>query len=104
MKPTVGRTVHYILTAQDALSINKRRTTPDAVKSRAAEGKWSQGAQAHMGNPAQEGQHMAAVIVAAWGNQSCNLQVLLDGTDSHWVTSVGQGDTPGTWHWPEREE
>ena len=103
MKPTVGRTVHYILTAQDALSINKRRTTPDSVKSRAAEGKWSQGAQAHMGNPAQEGQHMAAVIVAG-GYGSCNLQVFLDGTDALWVTSPQEGTEPGTWHWPEREE
>lgn len=102
MYPTVCRIVQYKLTAADASDVNRRRA-PGAGH---GEG-WPLGAQAHVGNSVAEGDVFPAVVVRSWPESpTCNLHVLLDGTDSLWRTSVSEGPTegqpPGTWAWPAR--
>lgn len=97
MIPSPGRTVAYTLTEQDAEQINRRRR--HARASDAASGE--SGVVIHVGNDAHEGDVYPMVIVRCWGNSessAVNGQVLLDGNDTFWATSRGQGDGPGRWH------
>jgi len=104
---SVGRLVHYVLSATDAAAIDKRRA-PGAGHSFS----WPSGAQAHVGNAWSEGAHVPMVVVVVWPNEhgpgqdGVNGQAFLDGNDSLWVTSAREdpGGAPGTWHWPERVE
>lgn len=103
-KPTVGRIVHFVLNAEQAEQVNRRRVA------KPHEPGWPAGAQAHVGNEAREGDEMPLVIVRVWpdeggpGIDGVNGQVLLDGTDQLWVTSAlpSSGPVPGCWRWPER--
>ncbi|MFE6362988.1 hypothetical protein ACFVP3_23690 [Streptomyces sp. NPDC057806] len=86
--PTIGRTVLYRLSEQDARHIQSMRPR-----------------NGHQGNGVREGDVYPAVVVRTFaGNPAgvCNLKVLLDGEDTHWATSRHEGDQPGTWSWPER--
>lgn len=79
---SVGRIVAY--TASDA----------DAEASKAPG--WT-------GNQITAGDVLPAVVVRVWSGGLVNLQVLVDGTDSLWRTSVKHVDAPGTpftWAWP----
>jgi len=59
-----------------------------------------------------KGESRPALVVRVWAADLVNLQVFsdsnADGTSNDclpvplWKTSIKQGDTPGTWHWPER--
>lgn len=91
--PTVGRTVHYILSAQDVAYID--RTCPAQVQGES-------GYYEAVRNPVAEGQVYPAQVVATWGGPSANLVVQLDGTAQYWATSRGEGDQPGQWFWPPR--
>lgn len=102
MTPTVGRIVHYRLTAADAEAVNRRRA--DAFAKIENMRKHRPGFQAHIGNPASEGQTVAMMIVAVWGDDCVNGQVFLDGNDSLWVTSRMYGPEPGEWRWAPRIE
>ena len=106
MKTTIGRIVHYKLTAEDALQVNRRRTNVDGVNEQILSNRWPEGAQAHLGNPAEEGNVVAGFITAVWSETMVNLQCILDGTDVLWVTSTDQGSElnqdDGTWIWPPR--
>lgn len=101
MQPTIGRVVHYALTADDAKAINKRRAD-FAAASKGKDGPAPTGYVAHMGNEAVAGQYYPAMIVAMFdGNDSkANLQVWLDGSDTFWATSRPEGSEPGAWRWP----
>jgi hypothetical protein len=97
MLPSVGRIVHYQLTESDAEAINRRRA--DFAASPPA----NTGFQAHVGNRAEEGQVLPAMVVRTFGGDAAiNLQVQLDGTDTYWATSRSEGDRPGGWIWPPR--
>lgn len=114
--PTIGRIVHYRLSADDATAINRRRTTGASiaermkiqvsqVESMQPLTAWPAGAQAHIGNEVKEGDTFPMLIVRCWGDTetSCvNGQVLLDGNDALWATSVSVGEGPRTWSWPGR--
>ena len=122
--PTIGRIVHYRLSADDAAQINRRRTTgksiqerllwgvagrhSEAVPAQSVDGgvrAWPAGAQAHIGNEAHEGDVHPMLIVKTWGDtatSSVNGQVLLDGNDVLWATSVSVGEGPRSWSWPVR--
>lgn len=115
--PTIGRIVHYRLSAQDVEQINRRRTTgtsiADRMKSSApsVDGSaptiyaWPEGAQAHIGNEVHEGDVFPMLIVKMWGSSShaaVNGQVFLDSNDVFWATSRTVGDQPGTFSWPAR--
>ena len=113
MKPTIGRTVIFRITEEQAQQINRRRTDGKAIadriaKNTSATSAWPIGAQAHIGNNVTAGQEFPLVIVAVWpdefgqGKPGVNGQAFLDGNDSFWVTSAGEGAENGQWHWPER--
>ena len=89
MSATIGRIVHYTLTQDDADEIVRRRhETP-----------------ARTGNFPHAGDVFPAMIVRVWGtapNQTVQLQVFLDGNDTHWALSIPEGEGPGSWAWPPR--
>lgn len=127
-KPTVGRTVHYRLSADEAARINRRRTTSGAIAERIERKEWPLGAQAHVGNTASEGEVVPMIVTKVWPDEfagqaylahhktaddaipayespfGINGQLVLDGTDSLWVTSAPQHSTlTGCWFWPPRD-
>lgn len=97
--------MHYTLNADDAAQVNRRRTTGGAIADRMAQDPpaWPTGAQAHIGNKANEGDVVPMLIVRCWGGDCVNGQAFLDGNDALWVTSRNEGTAPGTWCWPPRE-
>lgn len=87
--PTPGRIVEYTLDGADAGNINKRRV--DARNNKAV---GETGFVLCQGNEVQIGEKFPLVITRAWGrdeDSAVNGQVLLDGNDTLWVTSVYQG-------------
>lgn len=90
MKPSIGRIVHYVLTQSDANKIEHLRNSED-----------------FQGNPHSAGQHLPMIIAIVWPNEygdshdGVNGQVIVDGNFGLWITSVKEGEGPGTWHWPE---
>lgn len=103
-RPTLGRTVHYRLSQQDADAINKRRA--DALNRNAAGvtlASQELGAQIHTGNHATAGEVYPMVITRVWGNEptsAVNGSVFLDGNDLYWATSVTCGDGERHFTWP----
>jgi hypothetical protein len=94
VQPTIGRVVTYTLTTDDANAINRRRAGR-AIRERVR--------VETLGNRVEAGQAYPAVVVrAAPACKACNLQVHLDGRDTHWATSRTEGTEPGTWAWPPR--
>ena len=117
--PTIGRIVHYRLSADDASQINRRRTSGASIALRmktfakSAEDTadppvvygWPEGAQAHIGNVATEGDTFPMLVTKVWGDNpssAVNGQAFLDGNDVLWVTSVCVGSGPRTFSWPTR--
>lgn len=107
--PSIGRLVHYRLSEDDAVKVNRRRTTGTAILDSILKEKWPLGAQAHIGNAAAAGDVVPLLIVRVWPNEydngtvpGVNGQAFLDGNDVLWVTSAREGDKPGTWSWPAR--
>lgn len=91
--PSIGRIVIYCLTDGDADGIQlQRNRIPGRVF-----------------NSASAGDYLPMIIVRVWPGEygpdvpGVNGQVFLDGGDTLWVTSVGEGDEPGQWHWPQRQ-
>lgn len=88
-RPTVGRIVHYTLTSSDASRVMQRRN--DILGPR--------------GNDTRVGDVYPLIITRIWGNEpssAVNGQVMLDGNDSLWVTSVTPGVGEGHYAWPPR--
>jgi hypothetical protein len=127
MKVSIGRTVLYKLTEQNVAEITRRRTTGTSIAARIQKGNtrlakveglsvnvdvesWPLGAQAHIGNPHHVGQVLPLTVCVVWPNEygpnydGVNGQVLLDGNDTLWVTSIKEGAENGTWAWPVRED
>lgn len=99
--PSIGRIVHYRLSADDAADINRRRSDFQRGPGYADR----TGYTGHVGNEALEGALAPAVIVRAFDDtDTVNLQVLLDGNDTFWATSRREGNDVGQWTWPVREE
>lgn len=97
--PTIGRIVHYRLSADDATNINHRRTAATNANS----GHF--GAQAHIGNEVKEGDTFPMMVTRIWNGLSpeslVNGQTFLDGNDVLWTTSVKVGEGPRTFSWPQ---
>jgi hypothetical protein len=105
MTATIGRIVHYTLTAEDAEHIGRRRTTIGAIATRLEADRWPRGAQAHIGTEPQWGAVVPMIVVAVHGvprGARVNGQCFLDGTDVLWVRDVEEGTLAGQWHWPPR--
>lgn len=114
--PTIGRIVHYRLSADDATQINRRRTTGASIAERMRVQVsqvetatpilgWPTGAQAHIGNEAKEGDTFPMLITKTWGDTATaavNGQAFLDGNDVLWVTSACVGEGPRSFSWPTR--
>ena len=99
MTPTIGRIVHYKLNAINAEHVNRRREDGKGERSASQD---KSGAQVHVGNIVHEGETVPMMITRTFiGTASLvNGQVILDGNDGLWVTSVEQGQEPGNWDWP----
>ncbi len=84
-----GRLVGYRLTKSDCAAILERREKSGGL---------------FEGNPPAEDDVVPMLITRIFpGNTVCfNGQAQLDGNDTLWKTSVLEGTTPGTWHWPPR--
>lgn len=115
MIPSLGRTVHYCLSADDAIKINRRRTDGPSILRRMTNLHWHEGAQAHIGNPVKAGDVFPMIIVAvdpppAEGEPNVSAvsgQVFLDGSDVFWAQHVAQvvsdsTDKEGLWFEPPR--
>lgn len=102
MTPSIGRIVHYSLTESVADSINKRRS--DRLKKHPE--LEEDGSQLHVGNPVKAGDIFPLIVVRVWSNSLVNGQVVLDGNDTYWVTSIAEADLDadpqGRWFWPPR--
>lgn len=94
--PAIGRIVHYTLTDQGAETINRRRD--DARFNR--HGITPNGEQVHVGNPVHAGDVFPLIITRVWGGDLINGQVLLDGNDTYWATSVHEGEGGHQYQWP----
>lgn len=96
----IGLMVLYRLTEEEALATNKRRE--DARQNLDKMREERPGFQAHVGNQVSEGERVPMILTKVKNEfnpnyHGVNGQVLLDGTDSLWVTSVEEGDQPGEW-------
>lgn len=101
--PSIGRIVHFILHDYHVAQINRRRA--DATAKMDWHRQEKTGAQVHIGNSVSVGQVFPMIITRVWGNHpgsAVNGQVLLDGNDTLWVTSVVEGDKEGQWFVPPR--
>ncbi len=90
MIPSVGRIVHYRLSAKQALETNERRLDKPSH---------------YHGNFASEGDVYPMLIVRLWTEAPdeesvVQGQVFLDGNDTLWTTSVKQGTEVGQWSDP----
>lgn len=88
MKYTIGQILYYCLTAQDAQGIKDQRENHQQLDGPLTSGRKPRG------NPVSEGDEYPLIVTRAWDERSyppsgaVNGQVLLDGNDSLWVTSV----------------
>ncbi len=102
MDITIGRVVLYTLHESDAEQINRRRTDGRSIAERIAVEKWPLGAQAHIGNSVKAGEQFPMIVTKVWSPGYVNGQVLLDGNDCFWATSVSEGTQGHCWSWPPR--
>lgn len=124
MIPTIGRIVHFRLSAEQAEQVNRRRVRSASAGVLDANGNrlWPDGAVRHVGNPVGEGSVIPLIVTAVWPEEfqggwlsnhqpgteyespvGVNGQALLDGNDSLWVTSAPQhSQRSGCWFWPPR--
>lgn len=97
---SLGRVVHYRLSEHDATIINRRRPVAAGYEPPA-------GTQRHVGNGVSAGDVFPLVVTRVWSAEggTINGQVLLDGNDNLWVTSVSEATSPDqtcAWFWPPR--
>jgi hypothetical protein len=100
-KPSIGRIVHYTLSEQDAEAINRRRADARAHLPEHQEN--ANGVQVHTGNDVKPGDVYPLIITRVWGDtpeSAANGQVLLDGNDLFWATSVSHGTGERKFVWP----
>lgn len=119
MTPTIGRIVLYTLTEDDAVQINRRRTTGPEIAERIKNNSlphremqlhleeplpatWPIGAQAHIGNTVEAGEVYPMIVTRVWSDTCVNGQVFLDGNDTLWATSALEGTGGHSWAWPPR--
>lgn len=98
--PTIGRIVHYTLSAMDAMQVNQRRR--DAMRSGISQ--QNSGAVVHVGRNAVAGDVLPMIVTGVSPlDATISGQVFLDGNDTHWVWQVSEGEGQRTYQWPTRE-
>lgn len=102
--PNLGRTVIFKLSAEDAKQINRRRTTGGAIAQLISEHAWPMGAQAHIGAEVKAGDEFPMIVVREWSPVMANGQVLLDGNDVFYATSVTRGLGEHEWRFTEQDK
>ena len=92
MQPSIGRIVHYHLTAAQANSLTAEGSAA-----------WS-GSHAENPEPYGEGDPVAAIVTRVDPTPSLvSLRLFPDrGWETPTVRNVGEGDLPGEWGWPPR--
>lgn len=83
---SIGATHEYVLTQSDVDQIMRRRNDAKNAINKNRVGKT--GFVLHFGNDVSAGEVYPLVITKVWDGGSVNGQVLLDGNDCLWVTSV----------------
>ena len=100
MIPSPGRIVEYTLNDGDVYQINAYRANAQAIANREVQEHNTGPIGAH-GNYVSAGDTYPMIIVRVWPpvreEALVNGQVLLDGDDTFWATSRGQGDGEGHW-------
>jgi hypothetical protein len=117
---SIGEVLLYSLTARDVETINRRRTSILSIKERIANNdaeigdktnfpeQWPLGAQAHIGSEVQEGQQFPLIVTKVFNTENSlsksqvNGQLILDGSDTLWVTNIFYGPEKGQWLFIER--
>lgn len=100
-RPTLGRTLHYRLSKDDAAQINRRRISLQDIKDGMEMKTWPAGAQAHVGGEVYEGETFPLIVTRVFSESTVSGQVLLDGSDVLWVKSVNPAEGEGAgWFWP----
>lgn len=93
MKPTVGRIVHYRMSAEDIETVRVQlQNNPLTLLNQF--------------NAPRTGQPYAAVVTSVTDHPAhpdVNLNVFLDGPFGYFAASRVEGDGDGTWCWPPRE-
>lgn len=93
-KPTVGRILHYYLNETQIAEIERKR--------RAGQGGFQRGSTHYTTIP------YPLIVVRVMENElgdgvdGVHGQVFLDGDDTFFVASIGEGTGPGKWCWPPR--
>lgn len=105
---TLGRTVIYILSQDDEIMINRRRTNSATVQHLRDNRQFSPGVQAHIGSNVAAGEEVVAVVTRVIEDNTvnrANLKLQLDGSDTLWVKGAAEDPDKqrGTWHFPERK-
>ncbi len=103
MKPTLGRFVHYTLTAEDAAAINKRRG--DAQKHLEEHRANPFGVVLHVGTDVTEGEVFPMLVTRVLPAPAAGVNgtVFLDGNDTFWREACEEGTEPGTYAWPKTD-
>jgi hypothetical protein len=96
--PRLGQDLLYCLTKLDADQITDSRQ-------RAAQAgvEWPHQITSTGADVAEGDLYPAKVVrlLSLDPEDGLNLQVFLDGTDTHWVQMAAEGIGPGTWCWPD---
>ena len=87
--PVVGRIVYYVFDQRNIERVREQRLSGPGEDIVAP------------GNPIYEGDRVAAVVTAVFGDEFVNLKVFLDGPDLYWATDVkhDHAGEPGSWMW-----
>lgn len=94
-RPSIGRIVHYRVTAAEATRSNARREWglmffPKALRPRYAE------------TPLEAGAVVPVMVTGVHQTGWISGVAFLDGDDTLWIGAATEGDKPGAWFWPPR--
>ena len=84
-EPRIGDTVQYRMTEYNLTDIIRNREQKEFI-----------------GNSIAISEPVAAIIVRVWTSTCVNIQLFLDGQDTHWVSSAMYNDnlmSAGTWRY-----
>ena len=97
----IGEVLGYRVTNEQVDRMNGLRIVSRSMDTARLEGKFPQGAQAHIGAASAEGDILPLIVTriteGANGRTLVNGQLILDGSDSLWIEHATEGDGPGQW-------